>query len=66
MLLLFSAEEVTVAFPSQVLAVCVGMRETERKGKGKGEVEKRVGFCTYVGNVEKKNFFVLVEYILYI
>lgn len=59
MLLLFSAEEVTVAFPSQVLAVCMRARETERKGKGKGEVEKRVGLCTYVGSVEKKNFLFL-------
>lgn len=55
-----------MAFPSQVLAVCVRARETKRKGKGKGEVEKRVGFCTYVGNVEKQIFFVFVEYILYI
>lgn len=48
MLLLFSAQEVTVAFPSQVSAVCA-------RERGKGEVEKRVVLCTYVGSFKKKS-----------
>lgn len=54
MLLLFSAEEVTVAFPSQVSVACERDRE-----KGKGEVEKRVLLCRYVHSF-KTNFFLFL------
>jgi len=45
MLLVFSAEEVTVAFLSQVSTVCARVRETEGKGMGKG---KRELFCVHL------------------
>lgn len=45
MLFLFSAEEVTGAFPSQVWAVCVKVGETKSKGRGSGRESWFVSMC---------------------